>query len=368
MKSLFLRGVAVPLILVLGAVCVRSADAPKKGVKGGGRLVIEKDVQDAGDVVRGKEAKTTFVLKNTGPGTLRILSAKPSCGCTVASFDEKIEPGQQGKVSAAVKTDNFRGAIEKSIIVTSDDPEAETRELRIKANVVGSIVLLPRPGLALPSGLAWEYKGKLIVRKDPTETGSLEIQDIHSSASWVVAKAHKVTTEEPSGEGIPEALPGDWVLEIGVTDDAKGKPAPGQAVKFKTGLPREPEVSVPISVNFLEAMRIIPSPLLLPLPSDGESRSAGTVTALVRPGLGKEKFQATASPDAFAVKVEPDGPRKYRATVTWKSGSDAPKDGTIRFQVGEGNTTLPVHVGDAKALFQGARQNGMAKPAGGAHP
>jgi len=43
----------------------------------GGRMTVEKPLVDAGDVVRGKPATAVFEIKNTGTGTLKILSAKP---------------------------------------------------------------------------------------------------------------------------------------------------------------------------------------------------------------------------------------------------------------------------------------------------
>ena len=43
----------------------------------GGRMTVEKPIVDAGDVVRGKPATAVFEIKNTGSGTLRIISAKP---------------------------------------------------------------------------------------------------------------------------------------------------------------------------------------------------------------------------------------------------------------------------------------------------
>jgi len=45
--------------------------------KPGGRIQVEQEVVDVGDVVRGQEAKGTFLLKNVGEQTLKVLSAKP---------------------------------------------------------------------------------------------------------------------------------------------------------------------------------------------------------------------------------------------------------------------------------------------------
>lgn len=356
MRSSLPGSVVASLLVTLAFVPGLAADSKSAAAaKSGGRLQIQKDVVDVGDVDRGQEANATFVLKNVGSGTLTVLSAKPSCGCTVASFDKTIAPGKEGKVQATIKTGNFRGAIEKSITVTTDDASSAPQELRVKANVLGSATLLPRPGLAFPAGLTWDYSGSVIVRKDETEKGTLKVADLKTSVPWLVAKARRVEGAEPAARDLPAALPGDWIIDVQVADNADSKAAPGQHVRFTTGLPREPEVTIPVSVVFQTAMRATPTPLLLPLPTGEAKQSDGMVTTIVRPGLGKEKLEVTAAPSAFGVKLEPDGPRKYKATVTWKAGADAPKDGTVTFRVGKDSLAVPVHVGDARALFEAAQ-------------
>lgn len=66
-------------------VAVRAADVVTAGREEGaeakpargGRLSVDQAVLDIGDVVRGETATATFVLRNTGEETLKILSARP---------------------------------------------------------------------------------------------------------------------------------------------------------------------------------------------------------------------------------------------------------------------------------------------------
>ncbi len=281
----------------------------------------------------------------------------------MASFDEAIPPGQVGKVTAAVKTENYRGQVEKSITVTTDDPTKSTVQLRIKANVVGSVVVLPRAGLAFPAGMNWDYSGRLLVRKDETEKGELKISDVTTSAPWLIAKARKAEDNEPAAEGAPAAQPGDWILDVSVAEDAPKSQA-GHTVKFKSGLPREPEVTIPVSVVLQNAIRVTPTPLYIPPPTDPAKEATGQLTALLRPGLGKETLKASASPEAFSVKVEPDGTRKFKPTVMWKlNGADTPKDGNVVFRVGDESLTVLVHVADAKSVFLRQQPPATAAPA-----
>src|SRR5262245_42033764 len=122
-----------------------AASAETKSAEGGanaaagGRMTIEKPIVDVGESVRGQPASAVLEIKDTGPGVVKILSAKPGCGCTVASFDEAIPPGKAGKVTAQLHTESYRGPVEKEIVVTSDDPENRTMALRLKATIVGSV-------------------------------------------------------------------------------------------------------------------------------------------------------------------------------------------------------------------------------------
>ncbi len=42
------------------------------------QAIIEKDIYDAGDVVKGKKVEYSFIIKNAGKAPLKILQAKPS--------------------------------------------------------------------------------------------------------------------------------------------------------------------------------------------------------------------------------------------------------------------------------------------------
>lgn len=332
------------LLTISSFAMPRAAESAKAEPKGpGGRLAAESEVVDAGAVVRGEVATFTFVLKNTGTENLTIVNVKPSCGCTVATFDKAIAPGATGKVTAQLKTENFRGAVEKIITVTSNDPTNENMTLRLKANVVGSAQILPRPGLALPGGQDWEYTGKLIIRKDETEKGELALTDLTTSAPWLVAKARKVEQVEVAAAGMPEAQPGDYVIDISVADDAP-KTAGGFQITFKTGLPREPVLTVPVSVVLESAMRVYPSPLYFQATKDGTPAEV-TTTAWLRPGLGKDKLTAQASPEAFHVELQPAGPRKYKVVVTWRPvGDNPPTEGNMVLRVGDESQTVLLRV------------------------
>lgn len=266
----------------------------------------------------------------------------------MASFDEVILPGQAGKVSATVKTEGVRGRIEKAVTVTTNDPAKAVVALRVKAEVVGSVEFVPRPGLAFPEGMDWKWTSRIIVRKDRTESGDLNLTEITPNVPWLSATAKKVSEPMPAAEGLPEALPGDYLLEVTVTDQAP-RTQGGFTIKMKTGLTREPEVTFPVSVVNQQPMRPVPSALYLQAPKASENEVVATIEALLRPGIPKDQaVTATVSPEPFTVAVEPDGPRKYKATVRWKVAKDqratALRQGAVVFHVGEESMTVPVRI------------------------
>lgn len=111
-------------------------------------MVVAQAEIDAGEVARGETAKYVFTIKNTGDAPLEI-DAKPNCGCTVANYDKIIQPGQEGKVEAEMRTQGFRGKITKAVDLTTNDPDTPRTSLRITANVMPIVQILPSENLML---------------------------------------------------------------------------------------------------------------------------------------------------------------------------------------------------------------------------
>ena len=121
-----------------------ASTAPKGDEKvGTPKISIDPMLKDAGTVAKGEKIEAVFSVKNSGTTDLVISDARPSCGCTVASFDRAIKPGQTGKITAAVDTKNFTGPITKTVSVVSNDPENPQLALTIKAVVKPYVEIAP---------------------------------------------------------------------------------------------------------------------------------------------------------------------------------------------------------------------------------
>src|SRR5690349_2719562 len=101
----FIRKGGLTLALVaLAAAPSFAADAPAKKAADAKpatvatpKIAIDPMTKDAGTVAKGEKIEAVFSVKNTGTQDLTISEARPSCGCTVASFDKTVKPGQTGK-------------------------------------------------------------------------------------------------------------------------------------------------------------------------------------------------------------------------------------------------------------------------------
>lgn len=119
------------------------AAAPEANKVATPKISVDPMIKDAGTVAKGDKVESVFTVKNLGTADLVISDARPSCGCTVASFDRTIKPGQTGKITASVDTKNFTGPITKTVSVVSNDPETPQVALTIKAIVKPYVEVSP---------------------------------------------------------------------------------------------------------------------------------------------------------------------------------------------------------------------------------
>lgn len=262
----------------------------------------------------------------------------------MASFDGVIPPGQAGTIRASVHTTNYKGPIGKTITVTHDDASQGAITLGIKANVIGSVNVYPYASLTLAPRLkGFGSPGVLLVRKDDTETGSLVLTDLTASVPWLKASSRKVTADEPPVEGLPAAAPGDYVISVLVDHPPVGNHA--QNVSFKTGLTREPQVTIPVMVTVRPPVVLQPAELILQPGPDGSTGATGQILAAVREDLDPKTLAVASDDPAFTVRIDPPGERAFRLSVDWSANrKKTPTETKIHLRVGGESIDLPVRV------------------------
>lgn len=71
---------------------------------------------------KGEEVQIKYTCENTGTKPLFIISARPSCGCTVADYtEEAIAPGKTGEIVAIYDSNHgAAGEVRKTISVVTN--------------------------------------------------------------------------------------------------------------------------------------------------------------------------------------------------------------------------------------------------------
>jgi hypothetical protein len=267
----------------------------------------------------------------------------------VASFDEVVPPGKAGSIKASVHTANYKGSIGKSITVSHDDATQGPITLSVLAKIVGSVEILPFPALQLGRNRrGFETPAKLIIRKDTTEQGTLAVDGIVASAPWLTVAARKVSAEEAAVEGLPVAVPGDVVLSVRAHAAPVGTSVVN--VSFKTGLTREPQVTIPVTVNVQPVVTLQPNDLILDPNPNVPLGARGNVLVAVREDLDPKSVTVVSDVPAFVVRVDPPGERAFRLFVDWAGkGPSEPTTTFLHIRVGGETVDLPVRVNLARA-------------------
>jgi glutathione peroxidase len=117
--------IVIPLLLFITALpCAAFAQNGAKDGKTSSaapKLVVEEFEYRFGKVKEGDEVSHTFKIKNEGAAELIIHNVSPACGCTASDFPKKLAPGEEGKVTLAVKTAGMKGKTERYAEVISND-------------------------------------------------------------------------------------------------------------------------------------------------------------------------------------------------------------------------------------------------------
>ncbi len=123
--------VALAALLLSAAEPLR-AQASKSG---GPRMEIEPSEHDFGPARQDQKLVYDFLVKNVGTEDLELLRIATSCGCTAALPAERIvPPGGSTVLQVTLETRKYKGVLERSISVASND-RRRVATVRVKAFV-----------------------------------------------------------------------------------------------------------------------------------------------------------------------------------------------------------------------------------------
>jgi len=201
----------------------------------------------------------------------------------VASFDEVIPPGEVGHIDATLDTKKLRGSVGRGITVYTDDPHSPKVFLTVRAIVVGGVMVLPQEMIYLNSGARNQRSPMVLVRREASETGEIEIDDVTTSVPWLAATVEPLSEPRPAADGLPPGLRGDWLVTVRAESSAPyGRHR--ETLQFKTGLKRQSEISIPVVVTRQAPIRLSADRIAFPPESDA-STDRQTVLLTVRRDL-----------------------------------------------------------------------------------
>ena len=125
-----------PVVAVSALLLTVPVPARAQATKGGGaRMEIEPSQHDFGSARQDQKLVYDFLVKNTGTEDLTLLRIATSCGCTAALPAERVvPPGGSTTLQVTLETRKYKGALERSISVASND-RRRVGTVRVKAFV-----------------------------------------------------------------------------------------------------------------------------------------------------------------------------------------------------------------------------------------
>ncbi|MGH9443425.1 MAG: DUF1573 domain-containing protein [Thermoanaerobaculia bacterium] len=262
------------------------------------KISIDPMMKDAGTVAKGDRIDAIFTVKNSGTQDLVISDARPSCGCTVASFDKVIKPGQSGKITAAVDTKNFNGPITKAVTVVSNDPENPQIALTIKAVVKPYVEVAPQEFVRFSTIRGDSAAADLVIFSSE--------KDFHptvadSSQPYLQAEI------SPIDEKSKLERPGTQQYRLHIT---LGPTAPlgvlNAPVRIKTGVAKQPELEIRVAGIVRDRLSVTPAAVAFGNFTPGKDViSRNVIFTNNKPTAGVRVLKAESTVPGLSVEVVP---------------------------------------------------------------
>jgi len=295
------------------------AAAPGKAVAAP-KIDVTQETRDMGTIAKGQVIEADFVIKNTGGSDLVISDARPSCGCTVSSFDKVIKPGAEGKVHTSVDTKSFSGPISKSVLVVSNDPDRPQLNLFVKAMVKPFVDVAPQ-----------QYVRFSVVKGDAASQDVVLISEEKGFKPTVAETAQPYVKAEVSPAGDKDKIAGrpgeQYKLNVSVLPDAP-EGLLNAPVRITTGVQQQPTLEIPVSG--IVRPRVSVSPITVNFGNFTAGKDAITRNIIVtnnKPAIPVKVTRAEVSIPGFQTDVVPTQ-EGVSYTVVVKAG-DKIKKGAI---------------------------------------
>jgi hypothetical protein len=317
---------AAGLFVVAGLEAQKPADkTASKAAAAAPKMEVSPETKDAGTVAKGQVVEAVFVVKNTGGSDLVISDARPSCGCTVASFDKVIKPGAEGKIQSRVDTKSFSGPISKSVLLVSNDPDRPQMNLFIKALVKPFVDVLPQAFVRFS-----------VIKGDNAAQDVVLLSEEKGFRPTIAETSQPYVKAEILPAGDKDKIAGrsgdQYKLRINVTPDAP-EGLLNAPIRVATGVAQQPTVEVPVSG--IVRPRVSVTPVTVNFGNFTAGKDPITRNIIVtnnKPAMPVKVTRAEVSVPGFVTDVVPTQ-EGVSYTVVVKAGEKVKKgalDGTVK--------------------------------------
>ncbi|MEO8219004.1 MAG: DUF1573 domain-containing protein [Acidobacteriota bacterium] len=323
------------------------------------RLTVVEPLKDFGTVAKGEKLDWSFLIKNTGDADLKIVAARPSCGCTVADFDKEIKPGQTGKVTAHVDTTAFAGPISKAVTVESNDPNNPSAQLTIHAIVKPYVEAFPA-GFLRYNIVQGDAQTQAVTIYSAEETTPFQILKAEVPGDWVKVDYKKIDKAEDMAKA---GAPGQVQYKVSVTvggPTVKVGPL-ADKIRLVTNSKHQPEYFLSLSGVVRPTYSVIPSVVNFGEVTANDPTAERNITLRSNdthtPGEFKVTKVESSSPDVTAQIKPTDQAGEYQVTARVAPGAKAGQiDGTIKIFTSD--PLQPVYTLPIKAMVKAAAKPG----------
>ena len=228
MKSVFFAAAAISWGLLSVLIGGESVQAAQNGDLGKPKIKFDKSVYDFGTVSDVDRVTGTFIVENVGDGVLRIGKPSTSCGCTVAGVKpDVLQPGEKGELAFTLSLGRSRAIFQKTITVSSNDPETPKSILTVKADYTPLYITRP---LSFYLNLRKGQTTNLTTHVTRTDGKELKIISVKPTQPWITATVEPDPNSTNRSARIKATLavegsPGYFTEYVNVFVDGSDQPA-----------------------------------------------------------------------------------------------------------------------------------------------
>ena len=208
-----------------------------------------------GEIAAGAVVNHEYTFTNAGTAPLVVAGVYPSCDCTTAGrWSARVEPGQAGTVPIHFNSAGYGGAIDKWILVTSNDPHRPEVMLVLKGTVWAPIDVAPANAVFAPAA--------------GTPASETKVIRITSNTAGPLVLSAPESTNRAFDVNLRTVRPGkEFELRVTTVPPFGASPIPG-LISVKTNSSQMPVITITALALVRKPVATVPSGRQTRPPSD----------------------------------------------------------------------------------------------------